>query len=151
MRRKKKMKNKSIGSCLVYSLIGFIMLVVSVILHKLTKNAHGIIYNSSFILFSIGASVLVQNIRNIFNICAIKKDPQLENQKEIDEKDERNIVIRDKAKAKAFDIMVIVFAALILALSLVLVDQTVVYLFTIVYLFVIFLYIYFMDKYDKEM
>ena len=145
------MKNKSMGRYLVYSLIGFIILAVSAIIHKLANNAQGIMYNSSFVLFGIGASTLIQNIGNIFNIRAVKKDPQLANQKKIDEKDERNIIIRNKAKAKAYDIMVIVFPVLILALSLILVDQIILYLVTIVFFIVIFSYMYFKDKYDKEM
>lgn len=69
---------------------------------------------------------------------------------EIEAKDKRNVAISNKAKAKAYDIMQIVFAALILAFALMQVDMYVVLAFA-AYLSIIFSMNYYLNKYHKEM
>jgi len=145
------MKNKSIGRYLLYSLTGLIILVVGAILAKHTRNTLGIIQTLPYIFIGIGAGIFGQNIGTTFNIRAMKKYPQIAKQKEIEEKDERNIALRNKAKAKAYDLMVMVFGALMMAFALMEVDLAVVLAIVIVYLFVVFSNIYFINKYNKEM
>lgn len=145
------MKNKSIGKYLVYSLIGFIIMAVGAILAKLTRDTLGIMQTLPYIFIGIGAGVFGQNLGTAFNIRAMKKDPQFAKQKEIDEKDERNIAIRNKSKAKAYDLMVMAFGALMMAFALMDVDWAVVVAIVIVYLFIVFSNIYFISKYNKEM
>jgi hypothetical protein len=148
---RKKMENKSIAMYLVFSLIGFIILTTGVVLAKLTRNDQGIIQTLPYILIGIGAGIFGQNLGTTFNICAMKKNPQMANQKEIEEKDERNIIIRNKAKARAYDLMVLVFGALMMAFALMGVSWSVVLAIVIAYLFVVFSNIYFISKYDKDM
>lgn len=50
---------------------------------------------------------------------AMKSDPAAAKQLEIDKKDERNLAIANQAKAKAYDMMVFVFGALMLSFALV--------------------------------
>ena len=145
------MKNKSIIKNLVYSVIGFAILALGAILAKFTRNDQGIMQILPYILIGIGAGVFGQNIGNTFNIIAMRKAPQVAKQKEIDENDERNITITNKAKAKAYDFMVMLFGALMLAFALMQVEWTVILGIVIVYLFVVFSNIYFMSKYNKEM
>ena len=147
------MKNKSMGRYLVYSVIGFIILAVGAILGKQTRDAQGIMQTLPYVFIGIGAGIFGQNIGTIFNIRAVKKAPQLGKKKEIEEKDERNIAIRNKAKAKAkaYDLMVMVFGALMMAFALMQVEWSVVLAFVIAYLFVVFSNIYFITKYQKEM
>lgn len=145
------MKNKSIERYLVYSLIGFIILAAGAILAKLTRDAQGIMQTLPYIFIGIGAGVFGQNLGTAFNIHAMKKAPQVAKQKEIEEKDERNIAIRNKAKAKAYDLMVMVFGALMMAFALMQVSRVVVLAIVIAYLFVVFSNVYFISKYHKEM
>lgn len=145
------MKNKSIVMYLVFSLIGFMILAAGAVLAKLTRNSQGIIQTLSYVFIGIGSGIFGQNIGNTFNICAMKNNPQLAKQKEIDEKDERNIEIRNKAKAKAYDLMLLVFGALMLAFALMGVNWSVILAIVIAYLFVVFSNIYFINKYNKEM
>lgn len=145
------MKNRSIGKYLVYSLTGFIIMAIGAVLTKLTSNTQGIMQTLPYIFIGIGAGVFGQNLGTTFNIRAMKKDPQFAKQKEIDEKDERNITIRNKSKAKAYDLMVMAFGALMMAFALMKVDWSVVLAIVIVYLFVVFSNIYFISKYNKEM
>ncbi len=145
------MRNKTIGRYLLYSLIGFIILGVGAILGKYTRDAQGIMQTLPYILIGIGAGIFGQNMGTTINIYAMKKTPQMAKQKEIEEKDERSIAIRNKAKAKAYDLMVMVFGALMIAFALMQVDWAVVLALVITYLFVAFSNIYFLSKYNKEM
>ncbi|KNY27050.1 hypothetical protein [Pseudobacteroides cellulosolvens] len=145
------MKTKCIRRYLVYSLIGFLILAAGAVLGKLTKDTQGIIGTLPYILIGVGSGVFGQNLGTVFNIYAMKKAPQVAKQREIEEMDERNIAINNKAKAKAYDLMVMVFGALMVAFALSKVDWVVVLAIVIAYLFVVFSNVYFISRYQKEM
>lgn len=81
----------------------------------------------------------------------MKNDPLLEKQYQIDVQDERNVTIANRSKAKAYDMMIYVFGALMLAFALMQVDLNVILLLVAAYLFVLGYGVYFRFKYDKEM
>jgi len=145
------MKNKSIGKYLVYSLIGAIILASGAILGKSTRNAEGIMQTLPYILIAIGAGIFGNNLSTAFNIHAIKKDPKLGKQNDITENDERNIVIRNKAKSKSYDFMVMAFGVLIIGFALMQIDMKIILAIIIVYILVILSNFCFTIKYHKEM
>lgn len=145
------MENKSIGRYIIYSLIGFIILAVGAVLAKFTRDIQGIMQTLPYIFIGIGAGIFGQNLGSAFNIYAMKKAPQMAKQKEIEEKDERNVALRNKAKARAYDLMVMVFGALMMAFALMEVSFAVILAIVIAYLFIVFSNIYFISKYQKEM
>ena len=69
----------------------------------------------------------------------------------INKKDERNLAITNRAKAKAYDMMVILFGALILAFSLMDLDFNKLVLLVIAYLFFLGYNSYYRIKFYKEM
>lgn len=145
------MRNKSMGIYIIYSITGFILISAGVIFTKLAGDSQGIIQVLPYALIGIGAGIFGQNLGTVFNISAVKKDPKMAKQKEIEEKDERNTAIRNKAKAKSYDLMVTVFGVLMMVFAFMQVNWTVVIALVIAYLFVIFSNIYFISKYGKEM
>lgn len=145
------MKNRSAAMYLGFSIIGFVILASGAILAKLTRNDQGIIQTLPYILIGIGSGVFGQNLGTAFDIYTMKKNPEIAKQRKIDEKDERNIAIRNKAKAKAYDLMILVFGALMMAFALMGVSWSVVLAIVIAYLFVVFSNIYFISKYNKDM
>jgi hypothetical protein len=151
MRRKQKMKNRNIQKYWLYSSLGFIILAIGAVLAKVTRNTEGIMQTLPYIFIGIGAGIFGQNLGTAFSILAAKKDPKLAKEMEINEKDERIITIRNMAKAKAYDIMIMAFGALMMAFALMNVNWIVVLSFVAVYLFVIFSNIYFISKYSKEL
>jgi 4-hydroxybenzoate polyprenyltransferase len=70
---------------------------------------------------------------------------------EIERKDERNIAISNRSKAKAYDLMIFVFGALMLSFALMGVDLVLILLLVFAYLFVVGYGIFYRIKYDKEM
>ena len=88
---------------------------------------------------------------NIMSKRALKNHPDIQRQIEIEKKDERNIAIGSRAKAKAFDIMVFVFGALMVSFAMMGVELVAVLLLVFAYLLVIGCGVYYRCKYDKEM
>jgi hypothetical protein len=70
---------------------------------------------------------------------------------EIERKDERNVSISNRAKAKAYDLMIYVFGALLLSFALIGVDMVEILLLVFAYLFVAGYGVFYRIKYDKEM
>ena len=85
------------------------------------------------------------------NAAVFRKYPDIAREKAIEEKDERNVAILNRAKAKALDRMFYVFGALMVSLALMGADIGVVLLLVAAYLFVAGCMVYYMCKYQKEM
>ena len=66
-------------------------------------------------------------------------------------KDERNQAISNKAKARVYDLMIYVYAVILVAFALMQVDMYVILSLVTVYLFFIFTNVYYFTKYNKEM
>ena len=81
----------------------------------------------------------------------MKKDPELAKQMEIEAKDERNIMIANYAKGKAFDLMTFVFGALMVSFALMGVDLAAVLLLVAAYLFVEGSAVWYRVRFEKEM
>ncbi len=144
------MLNKNISKYLLFLLIGLIIFIVGAVLTKFTKYLPETMQTLPFILIGIGAGVFGQNLGNLINLYLMKKNPQLAQVQKIEAQDERNITITNKAKAKAYDLMVIAFGILLLMLSLMNIDLTTILALVITYLLVVFSNIYFINKYSKE-
>lgn len=95
------------------------------------------------ILFGYGSSKLLE-------INALKNSPELEKDLEIQNKDERNTMLRDKSKAKAFDLMLHTFNALILAFLVMKVELSVFFTFISAYIFIVLSWLFFFNRYSKE-
>ena len=78
-------------------------------------------------------------------------DAVLVNNNEIEENDERNIALRDRAEAKAYRIMLPVFGALLFAFGLMNVELRIILLLVAAYLFICGCSIFYSVKYRKEM
>ena len=74
----------------------------------------------------------------------------VQKQMEIDRKDERNIMIRNAAKSKAYDVMTFVFGALLIAIGLMSPGLAPFLLLVFAYLFVLGTGIYFRIKFEKK-
>lgn len=103
------------------------------------------------VLIGIGAGLFGMSISNLITKSIEKKNPEVMKQNEIELKDERNTMIRNKAKAHAGDIIqwFIIGIAYLLILSDASLWLTLAA--TMVYLLYHILGIYFMGKYQKEM
>lgn len=104
-----------------------------------------------YICIGVGCGAFGHGMGNIISRRAMKKHPYIQRQIEVEKNDERNIAIGGKAKAKAFDIMVFVFGALMASFAMMGVKLVAVLLLVFAYLLVIGCEVYYRCKYDKEM
>ncbi len=145
------MKNNSVGKYVALAVFGFLMLIAGLVLAKSLPDAQGIMRTLPYICIGVGAGIFGGNLGSAIKTRLLKKDPNAAKQLEVDTKDERNVAINNRAKAKAFDLMLMVYGALMLAFALMQVDMYVVLAFVAAYLFVVFSMVYYFNKYNKEM
>lgn len=145
------MKNNSVGKYVMLAVFGFVLLIAGLVLAISLPETQNIMRTLPYILLGVGAGIFGGNLGTAIKNRLLKKDPNAAKQLEIDIKDERNTAINNRAKAKAYDLMLMVYGALILALALMQVDMYMVLAFVAAYLFVVFSMVYYINKYHKEM
>ncbi|MDH8679870.1 hypothetical protein QE109_17115 [Fusibacter bizertensis] len=131
--------------------IGLALLVVGLYLIKALTDPKGVMLALPYVAIGIGCGTFGHGMGNIIQRKALKGHPEIARQIAIDQNDERNIAVGNRAKAKAHDMMVYVFGALMLSYALMGVGVLPILLLVGSYLFVIFYGIYYRVKYDKEM
>lgn len=143
------MKRKTVDYLL--ALFGFALLAAGLYLVKHEVNPQGLLKALPYISIGLGCGIFGHGMGNIISRKAYQRHPQLQKQMEIEKKDERNIAVANQAKAKAYDLMLYVFGALMLSLALLDVDMIVILLLVFSYILVIISYLYHLKKYDREM
>ena len=133
------------------AIIGIMLLACGLILIKLIHTPQGVLTTLPYICIGIGCGIFGHGIGNIINSRIMYNNPDVKKQMEIEQKDERNISIQNSAKAKAYDMMIFVFGALMISLALMNVDMMVILMLVTSYLFVVGYSVYCRIKYDKEM
>ena len=105
----------------------------------------------SGILIGIGAGLIGMSIVNLWMKGFEEKNPELVKENEIEFKDERNVMIRYRAKAKAGDI--IQWFIIGIAYLLIIIDAPLWTILITVGGFVLYhiICLYYMNKYQKEM
>lgn len=145
------MKNNGVGKYIALAAFGFAILIAGLVLVKLLPDAKGILRILPYICVGIGAHIFGGNLGTAIRNYLLIKGPNAAKQIEIEAKDERNIAISNKAKAKSYDLMLVVFGALVFVFAFIQVDIYVVLAFVAAYLFVVFSMVYYLSKYHKEM
>ena len=145
------MKSEGIAKYIALSAFGFVVLIVGISFATLLPDKQGIMRSLPYICIGIGAGIFGGNLGTSIKKHLLRKDPKTAREIEIEAKDERNLAISNKAKAKAYDLMQIVFGALILGSALMQVDMYTVLAFVAAYLFIMLSMIYYLNKYHKEM
>ena len=143
------MKKKSFDGAV--ALIGLILLAIGLYITKSVTEPQGIMKSLPFVCIGIGCGAFGSGFGNVISKRAIKNSPELQKQMDINQKDERNVAIANRAKAKAYDIMIFVFSALMISFALMGVDMVAVLLLIFAYLVVIGFSVYYRIKFEKEM
>ena len=109
------------------------------------------INNVSGLFIGIGAGLFGLSVAQIIVIVIAEKNPEYKRKASIEEKDERNIAISNKAKAKGFNAMGYILPILMLVYILINADLLLLLLLVFAYLLVYCVYIFYLNKYSKEM
>jgi hypothetical protein len=143
------MKKKTLSY--VFAILGFMLIGAGVYLIKTVDNPQSVMKTLPYIFVGVGCGVFGHGAGDLLCRRSIKSNPNIAKKLEIEKNDERNIAIANRAKAKAFDIMLPVFGALMVAFALMNIDLATTLLMVCAYLFVAGCGIYYRFKYDKEM
>ncbi|MDO4542074.1 MAG: DUF6442 family protein [Bacillota bacterium] len=130
---------------------GILLFAVGTALLKLIDQPEGVFRVLPYIAIALGCGAFGYGVGELVSGRIQRTDPRLAKQVEIDRNDERNIAIAQRAKAKAYNGMIYIFAALMLVFALMSMELTAVLLLVCAYLFVVGLYVYYFNKYQKEM
>lgn len=142
---------KKYGLQTTLGILGLVLLALGLYLVKTSNATEGILLTLPYVCVGIGSGLFGQGMGGVIERSVLRKHPEIIKQKEIEVKDERNQEISNRAKAKAYDVMVFVFGALMLSLALMNVDLVVVLLMVFAYLFVVGSGIYYRVKLEKEL
>ena len=105
----------------------------------------------SGLFIGIGAGLFGLSVAQIIVIVIAEKNPEYKRKASIEEKDERNIAINNKAKAKGFDAMGYILTILMLIFVFLNADLTIILLLVFAYLLVYGVFIFYLNKFSKEM
>ncbi|WP_040950254.1 DUF6442 family protein [Gorillibacterium massiliense] len=133
------------------ALAGILLLGAGLFLLKTIDNLQSTLQALPYILIGLGCGLFGHGMGNVISRKALKNNPNVQKRMEIEKNDERNLAISYRAKAKAYDMMVLVFGALMISFALMNVDVLVILLLVFAYLFVIGGGVYYRVKFDKEM
>lgn len=126
--------------------VGIVLLIAGAFCVK-TMNAQTFPY----VCIGLGCGLFGHGIGGRIESRAVRSDPALARRMEIDKNDERNAAITNGSKAKAFDLSLYVFSALMLAFCLMNVETPVILLLTAAYLVVTGYWIYCRVQMDRKM
>ena len=129
---------------------GLILLIAGLCFIKIFTEPQGFMRTLPYLCIGIGCGLFSHGLSKIINKRALKKDPVLAKQMEIEINDERNIEHANLSKAKGFTMMTYVFSALLLVYAFMGVSPKILLPFVIAYLFVQFYALYHRLKIDKE-
>ncbi len=126
--------------------MAIIMSVIMIILSQFVElNSH------SGILLGTGAGVIGASISKLYFINLEKKNPEIIKENEIELQDERNVLIRQRAKAKSADITQ--WLIMLVAYLEIFVNAPLWIILVTVGIFVLYniIQIYYINKFNKEM
>ena len=119
---------------------------------QLTTASYGsFLWVLSAVLIGLGCGAFGHGLGDLLSQRALKDAPELARRLEIEATDERNVALANAAKAKAFDQMLYIFGALMLAFVLMQIELAAILLLVAAYLFIVGCSIYYRSKYEKEM
>jgi Ca2+/Na+ antiporter len=145
------MKQLQVGRYILLAIVGLVIFGMGLVLIKSWPDVQGFLKPLPYLLVGVGAGIFGGNLGTALRNRAALKDPQAAKQFEIDEKDERNEAIRNKAKARAYDLMIFVFSAILLAFALMDVDLYIILILVGIYAIFACANVFYLIKYQKEM
>ena len=132
-------------------IVGLALLGVGLYLVKTVFAPTGVMLALPYVFIGLGCGMFGQGVSGIVERAVAKKHPEIAKQQEIVQKDERNVEISNRAKAKAYDAMIYVFGAVMVAFALMGMDFVPVLLLVAAYLYVVGVSIYYRFKLEKEL
>ena len=135
----------------IAAIVGALLLIAGLLLQRSAGDPAGLMRTLPYLCIGLGCGAFGHGMGSLVSRRALKRCPQLQKQMEVERNDERNIALASLAKAKAFDMMIFVFGALMVCFALMNIALSAILLLVFAYLFVVGCSVYYRQKLDKEM
>ncbi len=135
---------------IVWTAAGVIMFAIGLYLIKTSVPPTGAWKSLPYVAIGLGSGLFGQGSGELIHRRVLRKHPKEAKNLEIQRKDERNVMLANSAKAKGFDAMTYIFAALLLAFAWTGVSVEVILPFVAAYLSVQFYAAYCRFKQEKQ-
>lgn len=132
-------------------LLGVILAALGLALIKTTANPQGMLRALPYVCIGLGSGLFGHGMGEVLCDRALRGSPEIKRALEIEQQDERNIAIADRAKGRAFDQMTFIFGALMVSFALMGVELAAVLLLVFAYLLVQGFALYYRFKFEREM
>ena len=143
------MKSKVIRLCSIG--IGLAMIIGSIYLLQAEKTPEGAIRTVLYVCAGLGCFLSGSALSAWLQDWALRNAPDIQKGINIEKRDERNQMITNQAKAKAFDLYVCVFTVMFWTLGWMGTDSTALLLLLAAHCFVLGTGLYYRSKLEKEL
>ena len=144
-------KNKNVIEEWLLTFVGIGLVVVGFLLHKYSLSTDKMMVIIPYIFIGVGCGIFGHFMDNLIKYFSTKNHKELERQIQIDKNDERNILIAEKSKAKAYDLMIYLFASMLIIFSLMGVDKLAIIMIVAIYLSIQIYALYWRSKFESKM
>lgn len=144
-------KNNTVLKNLVFALLGLALVILGILGQKQGVSGEKTVEAIYYLLIGLGCGIFGHFTGNIIRYFSIKNNEALMRQIEIEKKDERNIAIAEKSKSKAYDLMIYLFAAMLIMFSLMGADKVQIVIIVAIYLSIQLYGLYWRAIFEKEM
>lgn len=152
MRMVKKMKNKNyVLKNILLSFLGVVLVALGLYIYQKTLGMDKTVVVIPYIFIAIGCGILGHFTGNLIQYYSTKNNEELKRQIEIEKNDERNVLIAEKSKAKAYDLMIYLFAAMLIIFSLMGADKVQILVLVAIYLSLQIYALYWKSKFESRM
>ena len=152
MRMVKKMKNKNyVLKNILLSFLGVVLVALGLYIYQKTLGMDKTVVVIPYIFIAIGCGIFGHFTGNLIQYYSTKNNEELKRQIEIEKNDERNILIAEKSKAKAYDLMIYLFAAMLIIFSLMGADKVQILVLVAIYLSLQIYALYWKSKFESRM
>lgn len=145
------MKNKNYAlKNILLSFLGVVLVALGLYIYQKTVGMDKTVV-IPYIFIAIGCGILGHFTGNLIQYYSTKNNEELKRQIEIEKNDERNVLIAEKSKAKAYDLMIYLFAAMLIIFSLMGADKVQILVLVAIYLSLQIYALYWKSKFESRM
>lgn len=146
------MKNKNyVLKNILLSFLGVVLVAVGLFIYQKTLGMDKTVVVIPYIFIATGCGILGHFTGNLIQYYSTKGNEELKRQIEIEKNDERNVLIAEKSKAKAYDLMIYLFAAMLIIFSLMGADKLQLVVLVAIYLSLQIYALYWKSKFESRM
>ena len=127
------------------------LVVVGILLNKNTDSTDKLLTTISYLLIGLGCGLFGHFMGNLLKRYSTKNLEELERLIQIETNDERNLLIAEKSKAKAYDLLTYLFVAMVIILSLMGVDLVAIIMIVAVYLSIQIYALFWRSKFENTL